>query len=325
MNRAQPHFPETPMNATASTPTPAARPSQARIWFQAVRFFSFTASSVPIIVASALALVDRAFDPVLVVVMLLASIACHAGANLANDYFDHVKGIDTPVSLGPSKVIQQGLLSPAQVKRGMVVAFAVATALGLFIVSQSGWPILALALASLGAAVLYTGGPKPLGYVALGELTVFIFMGPVMIGGAYYVMADRITWPVVVASLPVGLLVAAILHANNIRDIPDDTAAGKVTLATKLGRHGANIEFAILTYGAYLALVGLVGLRPELWPVLAAFTTIPVARRLNQLTFSDAMDKALNPLVRKSAGLHLRFGLLLTAGLVIATFIDRIG
>ncbi len=105
----------------------AARPSQLKIWLQAVRVFSFTASIIPILAGSALALVDRGFSWWLFLVMLAASVACHAGANLANDYFDHTKGIDTNESLGPSKVIQTGLLTPAQVKRGMGVAFALAT------------------------------------------------------------------------------------------------------------------------------------------------------------------------------------------------------
>jgi 1,4-dihydroxy-2-naphthoate polyprenyltransferase len=161
-----------------------ARPSTRRIWFRAVRFSSFTASAIPILIGAGLALVDRTFDALLFVLVLAASIACHAGANLANDYFDHVKGIDTPESLGPSRVIQRELLTPRQVRRGMFVAFGIATALGLAIVAQTGWEVLALALASLGAAYFYTGGPKPLGYLALGEATVLALMGPVMVGGA---------------------------------------------------------------------------------------------------------------------------------------------
>jgi 1,4-dihydroxy-2-naphthoate polyprenyltransferase len=228
-----------PVSAGLTVP-PRATPSRWRIWLQAVRYFSFTASAIPILIGSSLALVDREFDALLFLVMLAASIACHAGANLANDYFDHVKGIDTPESLGPSKVIQQSLLTPAEVRRGMIVAFAIATVLGLVIVAQTGWQILALALASLGAAYFYTGGPKPLGYIALGEITVLVFMGPVMIGGAYYVLAERLTWEVILASLPIGSLVAAILHANNVRDVDLDRRAGKVTLATLLVRRGAN-------------------------------------------------------------------------------------
>jgi 1,4-dihydroxy-2-naphthoate octaprenyltransferase len=276
------------------------------------------------LVAGALALYDHTFDWVLFLLMLCASVACHAGANLANDYYDHIKGVDTEESLGPSKVIQQGLLSPVEVKRGMFVAFAIATALGLIIVALSSWVILVLALASLAAAVLYTGGPKPLGYFALGELTVFIFMGPVMIGGAYYVMAEKLTLEAVLASIPIGLLVAVILHANNMRDIPLDQKAGKVTLATLLGLRGAGIEYVVLVAGAYVATLALIAAEPGLWPVLLVAITLPAAIALCQIALTATDVLQLNVLLRRTAGLHMRFGASMTAGLVIAAVVERV-
>ncbi|MGH2532532.1 MAG: 1,4-dihydroxy-2-naphthoate octaprenyltransferase [Thermomicrobiales bacterium] len=312
-------------NAITSTPPPrAATRTRWRIWLQAVRFFSFTASAIPILVGSMLALFDRVFDPFLFLVMLAASVACHAGANLANDYFDHIRGIDTAESLGPSKVIQQGLLSPAEVRRGMIVAFAVATGLGLIVVAAAGWPILALALVSLAAAYFYTGGPKPLAYVALGELTVFVFMGPVMIGGAYYVLTDRVNWGAILVSLPIGCLVALILHANNVRDIDLDRQAGKVTLATLLGRRLANIEYVALVVVAYLAVLALIAWEPRLWPALAVGATLPTAARLVRAVLTATEPDELNRLLRKTAGLHLRFGALLSVGLLAATIVDRL-
>ena len=300
------------------------RPPTFRVWLQAVRIFSFTASVTSILVGSALALYDRAFDVPLFLVMLLASVACHAGANLANDFFDHNKGIDTLESLGPSKVIQQGLLTPNQVKRGMIVAFGIATILGLVIVAQTGWEILALAMASLAAAYLYTGGPKPLGYVALGEATVFVFMGPVMVTGAYYVLTDSVTWSSVLISLPIGLLVAAILHANNVRDIDLDRAAGKTTLATLLGRRGATYEYWMLTGGAYLATIGVIVAEPGLSTVAIAGATLPVAVRLCRGVAVGEDPPALNRVLRGTAGLHMRFGALYTCGILFAVLIDRI-
>jgi 1,4-dihydroxy-2-naphthoate octaprenyltransferase len=291
---------------------------------QAIRIFSFTASTIPILVGSALAIYDRSFSIWLCLVMLLASVACHAGANLANDYYDHVKGIDTADSLGPSKVIQQGLLTPAAVKRGMLVAFAIATGLGLIVVAATGWEIFVLAVASLAAAYLYTGGPKPLGYVALGEAVVFLFMGPVMVGGAFYVLTEQLTWAAAVASLPIGLLVAAILHANNVRDIDLDRAAGKVTLATLLGRRAAGVEYCGLVFGTYLAAGALILVKPPLWPVLIVSATLPLAWRLAHVEATATDVAVLNGVLRKTAGLHLRFGTLLTLGLLLAAAIDRL-
>jgi 1,4-dihydroxy-2-naphthoate octaprenyltransferase len=316
---------ERAMQSIQPAPRPAgAPPTRLKIWLQAIRIFSFTASVIPILVASAMALVNRAFDPVLFVVMVLASVACHAGANLANDYFDHVKGIDTEESLGPSKVIQQHLLTPAEVKRGMILAFGIATVLGLLIVAQSGWPILVLALLSLAAAFFYTGGPKPLGYIALGELTVFVFMGLVMIGGAYYVYAGRVTWQVVVAAIAVAAIVAEILHANNMRDIELDRRAGKVTLATLLGRRHSAHEYLFLVALAYLAVVVLVIGDPSLWPALLVIASLPSAIALVRIAYRATEPAALNRLLRRTAGLHLRFGALLTGGLVVRAIIDRI-
>lgn len=312
-----------PVLANPTLP-PLSRPSRWRIWLMAVRYFSFTASAIPIVIGSTLALIDRRFDPLLFLVMLLAAIVCHAGANLANDYFDHVKGIDTAESLGPSKAIQQALLTPAEVKRGMIVAFIIATLLGLVIVSQTGWQILALALASLAAAYFYTGGPKPLGYMALGEITVLIFMGPVMIGGAYYVLADRLTWDVILTSVPIGFIVAAILHANNIRDIDLDRKAGKVTLATLLGRRGANFEYLLLVVGAYLVTGLLIVREPSFWPIAIVLISVPAALTMIRLIFSPATGPALNIAVRKTAGLHLRFGSLMTVGLLARAILDRL-
>lgn len=316
---------DTALTPQIQSPRPAGvRPSQFRIWFQAVRFFSFTASVIPILVGSAMALIDREFNLLLFFAMLVASVACHAGANLANDYYDHVKGIDNADSLGPSKVIQQGLLTPAQVKRGMFVAFGIATVVGLAIVAATSWIILALALASLGAAYLYTGGPKPLGYIALGELTVFVFMGPVMIGGAYFVLTGEITWQVLLVSAAVGSLVAEILHANNVRDIEPDARAGKTTLATLLGRKGASHEYAFLAGAAYLAIALLVAIEPRFWPTLLVAASLPTALTLTRLTYSSNDVKLLNQVLRRTAGLHMRFGTLLTLGLLIRAILDRI-
>src|SRR6478609_3860421 len=307
------------MSAPQALPTP--RPSRLKIWMQAVRIFSVTASVIPIAAGAALALVDDFFDPLLFPVMLLAGIATHAGCNMANDYYDHKKGVDTPESIGPSRVIQQGLLSPSEVKRGMIVAFTIATLLGLIVVIAAGWPIFVVAILSLAAAYFYTAGPKPLGYVALGEVTVYLFMGLAMVMGAYYVLADQVTWPSFFVGSAIGLMAAAVLHANNIRDIALDRRAGKATLATIFGRTIANREYLLLLVAVYLCIVVLVAYDLTFWPTLIVFATVPVAIRLVKLSYSKAEGPALNPLLRQTAGLHLRFGSLVVIGLLLSALI----
>lgn len=296
--------------------------SRFRIWIQAIRLRSFTASMIPIIAGSLMALIDRELSMTLFVLMLLASMACHAGANMANDYFDFKKGIDNASSIGANKVILQGRLTPDEFKRGMAIAFALATALGLAVVFETSWKILALALVSLAAAYLYTGGPRPLGYMALGELVAFVFMGPVIVGGAYFAMTGRLTWPVIIVASAVGCLVAAIMHANNIRDIETDRMAGKTTVALLSGRALANQEYRFLIAAAFALVVALVALDHVWWPILATLLAAPsglqLARRVK--TANDAAD--LNGLLRKTAGLHLRFGSLLIVGLLLRVILD---
>lgn len=159
-------------------------PGSPGAWLRAVRYHSFTASIIPILTGSALALIDRQFSWLLVLAMQIAAVACHAGANMANDYFDFRKGVDNEANLGPHKVIQLGLLTANQVRNGFIAAFGVATLIGVYIVLETDWKVFVLAAASLGAAFFYTAGSKALGYVALGEVTVFLFMGPAMVCGS---------------------------------------------------------------------------------------------------------------------------------------------
>jgi 1,4-dihydroxy-2-naphthoate octaprenyltransferase len=310
-------------SGTMSAPALPA-PGSLGAWLRAIRYHSFTASIIPILTGSALALVDRHFSWPLVIAMLLAAVACHAGANMANDYFDFRKGVDNERNLGPHKVIQLGLLTANQVRNGFIAAFALATLIGVYIVLKTDWKIFVLALVSLGAAFFYTAGSKALGYVALGEVTVFIFMGPVMVCGAYYVLTGAVSWASFLLSIPIGAISAATLHANNMRDIEHDRAAGKTTLATILGRQRSATEYLLWIVASYLSILLTLLVDRSLWPVLLVMVTIPTAIRLIALARTGAGAAERNGLLRKTAGLHLRFGSLLVAGLLIRAALDRL-
>ncbi len=322
-----------PSTVPAATPTSTGpvRPRRhpIKVWYRAIRVFSFTASITPILVGSALALVDGDVDGwrdvALIVAMLFASMAVHAGCNLGNDYYDYRRGIDDhigahddPERIGPAGVIQDRSLTPAQVFRGMIVAFAIGTVIGLGIVWATGWPIFVLALVCLALAFLYTGGPKPLGYIALGEITVFVTMGLAMIMGSYYVLSEEVSWRSFGVALPLGLLVTAILHGNNLADVESDRRAGKVTVANSVSRGVGNLEYIVLVYGAWVALVALVVANPDLWPTLLAFGALPAGLGAVRLYVSETAQPVLRRGVRLSAGVHLRFGLLMVGGLLIA-------
>ncbi|HLT20712.1 MAG TPA: 1,4-dihydroxy-2-naphthoate octaprenyltransferase [Thermomicrobiales bacterium] len=287
-------------------------------WWMATRPFSFTASIVPVLVGTLLAAYEGHFDFTMFVLVIVASVLVHAGSNLVNDYYDHVKGADAPHQLGRGGMIQRGLISPRAIFIYGLALFAIATVIGFYIVYLVGWPVLLFALPSLAAAYLYTGGPKPLGYVALGEVTVFIFMGPVIVAGSYYVQTGAVSWEAVLVSLPIGLLVTAILQANNIRDIDDDLAANKRTLATFIGHRWAVREYVVLLLGSYVVLGALTlgGAIPL--GALLVFLTLPKAIELIRVVRYRTSAAALNLLLRKTAGLHLQFGTLLAGVLLVA-------
>jgi 1,4-dihydroxy-2-naphthoate octaprenyltransferase len=294
-----------------------------RVWMRAVRLFSFTASITPVLIGSAFALVDHGFRPIVAILVLLACVLCHAGCNLANDYFDFRKGTDREMLLGRGGVIQDGWLSPGQVRLGMIVAFGLATGLGIIVLSASTWWLLALAVPCLIAAVVYTGGPKPLGYMALGEATVWLAMGMGITCGTYVALTRELTLEVVVGSLGISSLVAAILHVNNLRDFDTDRSAGKRTLAHLLGWRNAVRELDVLLFAAYLFAMATVAVHLANWPVLMSLATIPAALAISKRVRTEATPPSLNPAVRLTAQVHFRYGLLFAAGLVIRAIIDR--
>jgi len=296
----------------------AARPGAIAIWLQAIRSYSLTASATPVLVGTAMAIRNGFFSPSRFVLALAGALAVQIGTNLINDYYDYAKGVDSPESVGGSRVIQQELLTPGEVWWGGIAAFAIGAAFGLILVYRCGWPVLLLGIASVAAGYFYTASPVSLAYVALGELTVFVFMGPIIVLGAYYVMALKFAWRPLIASLPIGCLVAAILHANNIRDIESDRVYQKRTLANLLSRRAANLELLALDAGAYALTVAgaLVGALP--WTVLSTFVTIGRARDELRIVFNENDPEKLNLALLRSAQLHLEFGLVLFAAILIA-------
>ena len=291
-------------------------PRSLRVWLLAIRLPSLTAAVIPVLAGTALA-ADEAWRPGLFVLALFGSMAMQAGTNLINDFYDHEFGVDTALSLGPSGVIQRGLLSPRAVLLGGLAAFAVAAALGLTIVAFAGWPVLLLGGASVIAGYAYTAPPLKLAYRGLGELTVFIFMGPVIVMGAAYVQLEAWSWEAFLASLPIGLLVAAILHANNVRDIEGDRERHKRTLASLVGRPAADIELAALVLGAFVAVGALVATGAAPLTGLVALAALPSAFRLLSRLAASRDARSLNRVLLDAVGLHLLFGLLWALGLAL--------
>ncbi len=290
-----------------------------RVWWRATRPFSFTATIIPITLGAVLAPPPTNWFArlALFALTLIGALGVHAGANMINDYYDHRNGLDDAESLGPARAIQQGLLSERQVLLGGLAAFGLGAALGLILVALRGPAILILGLVCLPLAFFYTGWPLKLAYRGLGEILVAIFMGPVMILGSYYVQAREFALTPALVSLPVAFLVAAIMHANNLRDIEPDRARGKVTIANLLGPAGAAWEYYLLVLGAY-ALVALLALGRIASPtILLSLLTLPLALSLVRRVAATQEPLAINAVLRQTSALHLRFGALLIVGLLL--------
>lgn len=286
-----------------------------RIWLMAARIPTLSAAVTPVLVGSAAAWSYGGFRPLVMLAALVSALLIQIGSNLANDLFDFKKGADTEKRLGPVRVTQAGLLTPQQVERGMWVTFSLAFLAGLYLVAVGGWPILAVGLISIAAAVLYTGGPWPLAYHGLGDVFVFIFFGVVAVCGTFYVHTGTIDTVALLASLPVGMIVTAILVANNLRDIETDRQAGKRTLAVRLGARATKGQYIVLLSLAYLMTLwmGVQGWASSLYWL--PWLTLPLAVRLVRIILTQT-GRDLIPALKGTGALHLLFGLLFAASLL---------
>jgi 1,4-dihydroxy-2-naphthoate polyprenyltransferase len=303
--------------ADASTAAPA-RPSTLRIWLLAIRPATLPAavSGVVVGLGAALALgtpfrVDAALGCLAVALLL------QVAANLANDLSDFRAGADTPDRTGPIRVAAAGLVTERQLEVAIAVVVALAGLVGLGLVVIGGPVLLLVGALAIVAALAYTGGPWPYGYHGLGEVFVFAFFGLVAVVGTAYLQSGTVDPLFVIAAVPVGCLITAILVVNNLRDIPTDAAAGKRTLAVVLGRGATVAEYGLLLTVAFIVPLFLA----EGWlrlPVLLPLAALPLAWPLVGRVRSFTEARQLNPVLKGTARLALAYSLLFAAGLALA-------
>jgi len=288
-------------------------------WFLAMRPWSFTAAFVPVAVGGALAASQGFFNPWLFLLTALGGITVQAGTNLINTYGDYRSGVDTVASAHTCPQLVTGAMKPADMKRAGLFSFGFAGAIGLFLSWLCGWEVLAVGLIGILCGYAYTAGPFPYKYRGLGSILVFFLMGPLMAWPAWFIQTGLYSWMPVVAALPVGFLVSAILNGNDVRDIAHDRAAGIDTLALLLGcKNGLRLQ-RFLYWGAFLSLLALVLLRLLPVPALLPFVLLPVfCKALRTIKEAEAgrTDRLLQ-LEGMAAGFHLQFGVLLAFGLAL--------
>jgi 1,4-dihydroxy-2-naphthoate octaprenyltransferase len=297
------------------------RPSPVKIWLLAARPRTLPAGVAPVLVGTALAAAEKSSLRIgAFIAALLGAVFIQVGANLSNDYSDARRGADTEDRLGPVRVTAGGLVPPKQVLTATYVSFALAVLCGVYLIIVAGWVILAIGSASILAGVLYTGGPRPYGYEGLGDVFVFLFFGLVAVTGSYYAQVERLEWEAFALAVPVGLLAAAILAVNNIRDAPTDARVGKRTLAVRLGRGRARDFYAAEVYVAFLipVVVWLAGGSHVGALVLLSWLALPLAVPLVRTVRQHDDGPTLNEALAKTGMLQLAFCVLLSVGLLLS-------
>jgi 1,4-dihydroxy-2-naphthoate octaprenyltransferase len=288
---------------------------KATAWFLACRPKTLSVSLSPVLVGTAVAWHDThrlLWLPLLAAALGAAFI--QIGTNLFNDAGDFLRGTDTPGRLGPRRAAAEGWLSVNAIRGGAWLSFALAFACGIYLVGHGGWPIVVIGLASLAAGWAYTGGPKPIAYGPLGEVFVFVFFGPVAVGGSYYLQALAVSPTVLLAATLVGIHAAAVITVNNYRDLDGDARSGKRTLAVRLGRPALRRIYALEMLAPYALLALLAGLG---WPAALPLLALPLALRLILRFYRQTPGPVFNQILAATAGHQLLFALLLSLAFTV--------
>jgi 1,4-dihydroxy-2-naphthoate polyprenyltransferase len=283
-------------------------------WVAGARPRTLPAALAPVLVGSGAAAALGSFRPLPAVLALVVALALQVAVNYANDYSDGTRGTDAE-RVGPMRLVGSGAAAPRQVLIAAVLAFAVAAVAGLGLAALSSWWLVAVGAVCMAAAWTYTGGPLPYGYRALGEVFVFIFFGPVAVVGTTFVQTSTLPGLAFAVSVPIGLLIVAILVVNNLRDIHGDALVGKRTLAVLLGERATRIAFAGLFVVAFAVIAAVGVARP--WALLGLLAA-PLAVSPARVVLSGGRGPALIGALQGTGLVTLATGVLLGAGLALS-------
>ncbi|WP_243056303.1 1,4-dihydroxy-2-naphthoate polyprenyltransferase [Nocardioides sp. SR21] len=288
-----------------------ATPSQ---WLAGARPRTLPAALSPVLAGSGVAAYVDGFVWWKALLALVVALALQVAVNYANDYSDGIRGTDAD-RVGPMRLVGSGAAPAAAVKRAAFLAFGVAAVAGLVLAATTAWWLVAVGLVSVLAAWFYTGGSKPYGYLGLGEVMVFVFFGLVAVVGTTYVQTETWEWASLWAAVGIGALACAILVANNLRDIPTDTLAGKRTLAVVLGDRRTRLLYAALVLLAAVAVV-LVAL-VSCWWVLVGLGFLLLALPAARTVLGGATGPGLIPVLQETGLAELLWAVLVSAALVV--------
>lgn len=286
-----------------------------RIWLSAMRLRTLPAAAVPVMIGSALAWQKNAFHFPAALAAFAGAMLIQIATNFANDYFDFQNGADTDERVGPTRATAAGLVTPQEMKSAFISVFALSALVGMYLIDRGGWPILWVGICSIVSGILYTGGPRPLGYLGLGEVFVLVFFGPVAVAGTEYVQTLRFSADAAWLGLAPGLLSSAILVVNNLRDVETDRVSGKNTLAVRFGKTFARCEYTMFVLVA-CAIPGVLIASEKLvsgtW--LSSLAVLPGAWLAWRVWREDG--RALNPRLGQTGGVMVAFSVLFCMGIL---------
>ncbi len=315
----------------ASAPLRAGFSRKVGFWLKAMRSVSFPLSALPVVLGTTLAVMKGAFDPLVFVLSLLGGVFAHAAANLISDYNDFRKGIDTPDALSShTGVLVDEALRPEAILVAFFLLSLLTVGVGAFLVAKVGLVVILFGAVGLLGGVLYTSTSIAYKYRGLGEIFIFLLMGPLMVAGAYFVQLKRIDPLPVVLSIPLGLLVASVTLANNLRDIVDDGKSGTLTLPMCIGIPAAKLVYCAMLILPYAVVAAVAAPHRFYLPFLLTFLSLPTAvKAIRAVWTAGDSPEQIRARARErryplnSIRLHLRFGLLLIAGCIVSLLLMR--
>ncbi len=289
-----------------------------KYWLIAIRPKTLSLAVIPVVLGSVLGWMDSGtMIWSVMITALIAAVLIQVGTNLHNDAADYSRGADaTETRLGPPRATAEGWLTPDQVRQGAMLSFGLAVLMGGYLVWIGGWPILAVGVASVAAGYAYTGGPKPIAYIGLGELFVFLFFGLVAVVGSYYLQTGGISRSALFSGIMLGMPAAAVLVVNNYRDLENDRIVGKNTLAVRIGRRGSQIEYGLLMLTPFALLPLLYSDNVRAGWIALPLTALPWALRLVWRFHHEAPGAVFNQLLVGTARFQFVLGVLLCAAVL---------
>lgn len=283
----------------------------------AFRIKTLPAALAPVFLGTAMAFGDGLGHWPSALVALFGALTIQIGTNLANDYFDFKKGADTSERIGPTRVTQSGLVTPKEMKAAIILIFSLSALACIWLVLRAGWPIAVIGVLSILAGIFYTAGPRPLGYIGLGELFVLIFFGPVAVGGTYYVQSFEMNLAVFLVGIAAGLFSAAILVVNNLRDINTDRNSGKLTLAVRFGKAFAQAEYYLFVMAGSLIPVLIYWIIRDHIEILFSTTTCLLALSNIHSVYTNSDGPSLNKTLAHTGYLLIFFSIAFSIGWVL--------